>query len=142
MKTTYTQVPKEVKEALAPLLTRYGALVAHKVDHFEVEFTPNSAMDGDVVYAATLVMPEYRRATLYVTPEWLRLPCDEREHVVAHEVAHTLTFALRSEYSRVLEHFVGDPSTRAYVTGVFEAADEEVVDSLAKVFVDLMREGR
>lgn len=139
MKLNFIEVPQEVVDSVQPLLERYGPIVRDAVETFHIQFCEDSMIEGDEFFAATSVKREYRSATIYIAPAWLRLPQDAREEVMAHEVCHVLTMPLRRAFTSLLEHFFSsdEDALSSYVRERYEEADEEVVDSLAKVFVDL-----
>ncbi len=129
--------PIEIRGIVEPYLATFYPLISRCVDNFVVEFIPETSEFSEPFEAAILIRREYKTARLFVSSEYLVLDKKERKLAIAHELAHIITASLRTETRRVVEIWVPE-ETVEYVKGVFDNAEETLVDDLSKLMVECL----
>ena len=129
MRTTWTGMPKDLKDAATPLLSKHGSILPGWVKLLTIRY------DDDMVGANATIASEqiYGRCTLTFGAGWLNLDAAEREWTVVHELLHPQLAPLE----RALEEWLGalPLKMRAVADTRFEGAIEEAVSGLAYVLV-------
>lgn len=129
MRTTWTGVPKELREAATPLLTAHARLVPGWCKLLTIRY------DDDMADANANVSSEqiYGRVTLTFGPGWLNLDEAEREWTFVHELYHTQL----SPLERAMEEWLTQlpAKMRKVAEARFDGALEEAVSGLAYALV-------
>lgn len=129
MRTTWTGVPKELRDAATPLLAAHARLVPGWVKLLGVRY------DDDMADAVACIQSEqiYGRCTLTFGPAWLNCDEAEREWTVVHELLHSQL----SPLERALEEWLVQlpAKMRKVAEARFDGALEEAVSGLAYALV-------
>lgn len=113
----------EVKAALEGL----GPFVEPFISSIRVYFDQRG--EGE---AAITVLRRYNCANLSLNAQFFAQDSEERETILAHEVAHVLVDPIAREADHIIESFfsVEDPSLPAYLALKLEDAVEKSVDAI------------
>lgn len=129
MRTTWSGVPDELRQAASPLIERYALVLPDWVRLLRVRYNDEDAEN----YAVVTSEPTYRRITLTLGIAWLSGDPEEREWLIAHELAHPHYARLEQAWEELMEDL--PKRARASAARRFDAALEEAVSGLAHVFV-------
>lgn len=131
MRTTWTGVPKELRETATPLLLAHARLVPGWCKLLTIRY------DDDLADVASVSSEQiYGRCTLIFGASWLNLDEAEREWTVVHELLHSQL----SPMERAMEEWLSalPLKMRKVAETRFDGALEEAVSGLAYA---LVREG-
>ena len=129
MRTTWTGVPKELRDAATPLLHAHKRLLPSWVRLLDVRFD-DSMSDA---FAAMESEQTYHRATLTFGGGWLTSDEQQREWVVIHEIAHTQLAPLERAWEAMTSAL--PKKMRTVADRMFDDALEEAVSGLAYALV-------
>ena len=93
----------------------------------------------EAMEASITVMRRYHIAHLDIHPNFFGLTWSERESTLVHELFHVVVDVFSREVKWVTQTWV-EPETRTYVEGRLEDAEETLVDSLAHVYLEGLKE--
>ena len=129
MRTTWTGVPKEVRDAGAPLLAKYGHVLPGWVRLLEVTF--DDAMTES--FAEFESEPNYHRAKLILGGGWLNCDQEKRDWLMRHELSHAQFAPIDAAFEYVL--LALSKRMRVVVEKMYNDAVEEAVSGLAYALV-------
>lgn len=98
MRTTWTGVPKELRDAATPLLHKYAHVLPGWVRLLEVTFDHEMTDD----FAQVESEPSYQRVKLVFGGAWLDCDQEKRDWMVRHELAHTVLSPLEPVFESFL----------------------------------------
>lgn len=128
MRTTWTGVPKELRDAATTVLDRYRWLIPSWVRLLSV----NSQAELDARAQVESVMA-YHRVNLTLGGQLLDCDEHEREWTMVHEITHTQLAPMERMWESVLEMI--PKKMRPVADQMFDAALEESVSGLAYALV-------
>lgn len=121
-------VPREVRDALKPILKRWRHLIPSWCHSLEIHWSDDS---DDGVVARTLTQLEYRNALIQICPIWLRYPDDQREKYVVHELLHVVLAPAQDFAANLIKNVVPeDDKTREWIENEERRAFEMCVCDL------------
>lgn len=129
MRTTWTGVPKEVKEAASPLLEKYRHVMPGWVRLLEVSFDDEMADE----FAQVESDPRYHRVKLYFGGGWLNCDQEKRDWLVRHELSHTQFAPIERVFESMM--LVVPKRVQKAFEKLYEEALEESVSGLAYALV-------
>lgn len=129
----WRNTPPEVRQALEPMLKRWGALLPSWVQDVRVAYdgTRDATMSVTTNYRNRWIL-------LLVTGNWMAEAQGERENALRHELAHVLLEPFDSVVERVLDTLPEDTVTEQLARGMVEDGAEAAVEDIARALGRLM----
>lgn len=91
-------MPDEIRKAVSPLVEKWAWLAPSWVRTLDV----SNETEGDY-YARVTTNFDYRRASIFVAPQWLEESNEEREHYLVHEFCHLFQSPLVNWIQRLID---------------------------------------
>jgi len=123
-------MPQELKAALRPLVDEWSHLVPTWCHFVKISY----ATEGDFTFS-TNTQTEYRRAFLFVGPEWLTLGPNGRVHSLVHELLHITWEPVTGTLYGMLFECIKDETVRNVIEKEWRQKYECAVEDLANALV-------
>ena len=138
------KIPKEVKEAFKPILSRFELLFPGWIESLTVQYDNDTMMlvpssDASEMPTMPQMATKYdytlREATFLITGRWMGLCYAERIVTVAHEISHILLGPFHGQVEIMKQFISTGEGNMPYINAQLDAGLESTVEDMARMIV-------